>query len=91
MGILHSYGHVSTIVWLHHLQTKLDENYTRMLHAILNKSWKQHFTKGHAPIVLCLNGNILGSEIELRSCYYIYFLTNTYGNDINPLISLAMG
>ena len=28
-----------------HLEKKLDWNYTAMLHAILNKSWKQHSTK----------------------------------------------
>ena len=28
-----------------HIEKKLDSNYTRMLQAILNKSWKQHLTK----------------------------------------------
>ena len=35
------------------LEKKLDGNYTRMLRAILNKSWRQHLTKhqlyGHLP------------------------------------------
>ena len=34
------------------LEEKLDENYIRTLHAVLNKSWKQHLTKqsdGHLP------------------------------------------
>ena len=35
------------------LEKKLDGNYTRMLHAILNKSWRQHPTRhqlyGHLP------------------------------------------
>ena len=35
------------------LEKKLDGNYTRMLRAILNKSWRQHFTRhqlyGHLP------------------------------------------
>ena len=35
------------------LEKKLDSNYTRMLRAILNKSWRQHFTRhqlyGHLP------------------------------------------
>ena len=35
------------------LEKKLDGNYTRMLQAILNKSWRQHLTKqelyGHLP------------------------------------------
>ena len=28
-----------------HIEKKLDSNYTRMLQAILNKSWRQHPTK----------------------------------------------
>ena len=36
-----------------HMEKKLDGNYTRMLRAILNKSWRQHPTKqqlyGHVP------------------------------------------
>ena len=35
------------------MEKKLDGNYTRMLRAVLNKSWKQHPTKqqpyGHLP------------------------------------------
>ncbi len=35
------------------LEKKLDDNYTRMLRAILNKSWRQHPTRqqlyGHLP------------------------------------------
>ena len=38
------------------LEKKLDGNYTRMLRAILNKSWKQHLTKpqlyGHLPPIM---------------------------------------
>ena len=37
------------------LEKKLDGNYTRMLRAILNKSWRQHPTKhqlyGHLPLI----------------------------------------
>ena len=29
------------------MEKKLDENYTRMLRALLNKSWRQHPTKHH--------------------------------------------
>ena len=36
-----------------HMEKKLGSNYTRMLRAILNKSWRQHLTKqqlyGHLP------------------------------------------
>ena len=38
------------------MEKKLDDNYTRMLHAILNKSWRQHPTKqqlyGHLPPIM---------------------------------------
>ena len=37
------------------LEKKLDGNYTRMLRAVLNKSWRQHPTKhqlyGHLPLI----------------------------------------
>ena len=37
------------------MEKKLDGNYTRMLRAILNKSWRQHPTKqqpyGHRPLI----------------------------------------
>ena len=38
------------------MEKKLDSNYTRMLRAILNKSWRQHPTKqqqlyGHLPLI----------------------------------------
>ena len=39
-----------------HMEKKIDGNYTRMLQAILNKSWKQHPTKqqlyGHLPPIM---------------------------------------
>ena len=38
------------------MEKKLDDNYTRMLRAILNKSWKQHPIKhqlyGHLPLIM---------------------------------------
>ena len=43
--------HVHTTVWVHLMATnkthrkKLDVNYTRILQAVLNKSWKQHTPK----------------------------------------------
>ena len=43
--------HIDTAVWMHYmmltkrLEKKLDSNYTRMLWAILNKSWWQHPTR----------------------------------------------
>ena len=38
---------VNTSTWMltKHMKKKLDGNYTRMLQAILNKSWRQHSTK----------------------------------------------
>ena len=36
-------------------ENKLDGNYTRMLYAVLNKSWKKHLTiqqlYGHLPLI----------------------------------------
>ena len=45
---------VRTMVWMHHMDTnemqekKLERKYTRMLHAVLHKSWKKHYTKNLA-------------------------------------------
>ena len=43
----------TTLTQIKRLEKKLDDNYTRMLRAILNKSWRQHPTKrqlnGHLP------------------------------------------
>ena len=53
MRFLPSWSCSSATIWLHHLDSnkqlkkKLDGNYTRILHAILNKSRKQHPTKQH--------------------------------------------
>ena len=49
----HSYRGVAVVPRLKRLEKKLDCNYTRMLRAILNKSWRQHPTRhqlyGHLP------------------------------------------
>ena len=46
-------GHIDTAIWVHYMEKKLDGNYTRMLRAILNKSWRQHPKRhqlyGHLP------------------------------------------
>ena len=48
--LLYGYTTWTITKWL---EKKLDDNYTRMLQAILNKSWRQHPTKqqlyGHLP------------------------------------------
>ena len=45
----------TTLTLTKRMEKKLDGNYTRMLQAILNKSWKQHPTKqqlyGHLPSI----------------------------------------
>ena len=52
-----SSGHVDTATWMltKCMEKKLDGNYTRMLRAILNKSWRQHPTKqqlySHLPSI----------------------------------------
>ena len=52
-------GRIDTAIWMHYwtltkqLKKKLDGNYTRILRAILNRSWRQHPTRhqlyGHLP------------------------------------------
>ncbi len=52
----HYYTHKFTCAYMNippytltkRLEKKLDGNYTRMLRAILNKSWRQHPTRHHA-------------------------------------------
>ena len=66
------------------LEKKLDGNYTRMLRAILNKSWRQHPTRhqlyGHLPPIMKTiqvrrtrhAGHCWRSRDELISDIYIY-------------------
>ena len=57
-GIRPNYSYDSTTTWIlmKPLKKKLGEDYTRMLCAILNKSWKKHSTNlrlyGHLPLIL---------------------------------------
>ena len=68
IGILPSYNRVSTIVWLQisdsneTLGEKLDGNYTRILHAVLNKSRKQHSIKQQ----LCGHLSPISQTIQVR-------------------------
>ena len=41
-------------------------------------------------LVNVLNCNIVVSEFELQSCYYVDFWTNTHGKGMIPLIHPAM-
>ena len=71
------------------LEKKLDGNYTRMLRAILNKSWRQHPTRhqlyGHLPPITKTiqvrrtrhAGNCWRSRDELKS--YVLLWNPTYG------------
>ena len=49
-----------------YIEKKLDENYTRMLQAILNKSWKQHPTKKQLNRHLSL----ISKTIQIRQTRY---------------------
>ena len=78
-----------TIVLANHLEKKPNGNYTRMLHAILNKSWKQHPTNQHLyghllPISETIQTRHAGhswiSEDELISD--ILWWTPTHGHTI---------
>ena len=71
------------------LEKKLDGNYTRMLRAILNKSWRQHLTRhqlyGHLPPIMKTiqvrrtrhTGHCWRSKDELISDVLLW--TPTYG------------
>ena len=54
-----------------HMEKKLDSNYTRMLQAILNKSWRQHLTKqqlyGLLPPIMKTIWHCWSSKDELTS------------------------
>ena len=70
-------------------EKKLDGNYTRMLRAILNKSWRQHPTRhqlyGHLPLIMKTiqvsrtkhAGHCWRSRVELISDVLLW--TPTYG------------
>ena len=56
-----SSGRINTTKWMHCMhakcmEEKLNGNYTRILRAVLNKSWRQHPTKhqlyGHLPPIM---------------------------------------
>ena len=66
------------------LEKKLDDNYTRMLWAILNKSWRQHPTRHLPPIMKTIQvrrtrhaGHCWRSKDELISDVLLW--TPTYG------------
>ena len=50
---IYIYTYIYIYIYVKRLEKKLDGNYTRMLRAILNKSWQQHPTRhqlyGHLP------------------------------------------
>ena len=80
-----------------HLEDKLDGTYTRMLRAILNKSWKQHPTNdqlyGNIPKfqILSENGK-LGSPVtagEVKMNYPVTFFFGFQSMDIHKLDDLA--
>ena len=52
------------------MEKKLDWNYTRMLHAVLSKSWKQHFRKQQLPILQII-------EVK-QTCTHVHTHTHTH-------------
>ena len=42
-------------------------------------------------MVKLLDCGIVVNKFEFQCCYYVYFLTNTLGKDMNPLSLPAMG
>ena len=75
-----------------HLEDKLDGTYTRMLRAILNKSWKQHPTNdqlyGNIPKVSDLKGSsVTAGEVKMNSPVTFFFGFRSM--DIHKLGDLA--
>ena len=84
------------------LEKKLDGNYTRMLRAILNKSWRKHPTRhqlyGHLPpitktiqmpVVLWLSSQDMDTAIRVQfldKTDCISHSSNTLGKGMNPII-----
>ena len=70
-----SSGRVDTTIWMHHItkriKKKLDGNYTRMLSAVLNKSWKQHPTKQQLYVLLPPI-TLFYMDTTARSCKFYY-------------------
>ena len=78
----------TTTMLTKHRDKKLDQNYTRMLHAFLNKSWKQYPTKqqlyGQLPPILQTissktkrhQGHCWRSKDELISDFLIWTLAH---------------
>ena len=70
--LLPSSGCVNFTIWMHHMdvnciEKKLDRNCTRMLQAILNKTWKQHPTKQQ----LCVHLPSISKTIQIRWARYV--------------------
>ena len=45
----------------------------------------------HGVMVKAIDGEIVISEFEIKSRYYVHFRANTLGKGMNPLILPAMG
>ena len=92
------YGY-STWVLTKQMEKKLDGYYTRMLRAILNKSWRQHPTKqqlyGHLPpiaktIKIRRNrhaGEVETSSLEMYSCGPLHMAEQRQDNQLEPTYS----
>ena len=62
--LLYSY---TTCTFMKHSEKNLDKNYTRMLHALLNKSWKEHPTKQQ----LCSYLPLISHTIQVRQSRHV--------------------
>ena len=89
MEFLPSCSHVwhYCTVSMKRVEKRLDENYIKMLHAILNKSWKQHLTKDQLYGNLLLISQIiqdkqdmLGTCDDVKHISDVFLLTSSHGN-----------
>ena len=69
-----------------HVEKRLSGNYSRMLHAVLNKFWKQHSTKqqlySHSPLIL--------QTIQVRQTRYIGYCWRSKDEHINNVFLLTL-
>ena len=67
------------------IQTKWD------VYIIIRIIWIVTGRRTHGVVANVLNCDIVVSEFELQSCFYVYIRTNTIGKYMNPIVLSAIG
>ena len=55
------------------------------------RNYKAYRVESSKLMAKKLDFDIVGSEFELQSCYYVHFRTDTIWKGMNPLITQARG